>query len=97
MKVTLVRVRVKPECVEAFVAATRKNHEGAIREAGNLRFDVLQSPRDPGLFLLYEAYADDASSARHKETAHYQAWREAVADMMQEPRQGDPWIGLMPR
>lgn len=96
MHVTLVHIRVKPGHVEAFMAATRANHEASVREAGNRRFDVLQSPEDPTRFILYEAYASAADAAAHKETAHYLAWREAVAGMMAEPRRGESWHGLFP-
>lgn len=96
MHVTLVHVRVKPEAIDAFIAATRANHEASIREAGNRRFDVLQSPDDPARFVLYEAYATADDAAAHKTTAHYLAWRDAVADLMAEPRRGEPMNGLFP-
>ncbi len=96
MHVTLVHVRVKPEAVDAFIAATRVNHEASIREPGNRRFDVLQSPDDPARFVLYEAYATADDAAAHKMTAHYVAWRDAVADLMAEPRRGEPMKGLFP-
>ncbi len=96
MQVTLVHVRVRPESVDAFIAATRANHEASVGEAGNRRFDVLQAPDDPARFILYEAYASAAAAAAHKETAHYLAWRTAVADMMAEPRRGEPMNGLFP-
>ena len=57
MHVTLVHVRVRPEDVDDFIAATRANHEASITEPGNRRFDVLQAPDDPARFILYEAYA----------------------------------------
>jgi len=97
MHVTLVHVRVLPEHVEDFIAATRANHQASVREAGNRRFDVLQSPEDPTRFLLYEAYLSEADARAHKETDHYLAWREAVAPWMAEPRRGEPWVGLCPR
>ncbi|MFN3593713.1 MAG: antibiotic biosynthesis monooxygenase [Thiobacillaceae bacterium] len=96
MHVTLVHVHVRPEAVDAFIAATRANHEASVQEPGNRRFDVLQSPEDPTRFLLYEAYASAEAAAAHKSTPHYLAWREAVADMMAEPRRGEPWVGLCP-
>ena len=55
MHVTLVHVRVKPAAIDAFIAATRANHEASIQEPGNQRFDVLQAPDDPARFTLYEA------------------------------------------
>lgn len=96
MHVTLVHVRVKPEHVTAFIAATRANHEASVREPGNRRFDVLQSPDEPTQFVLYEAYASAEAATAHKHTAHYVAWRDAIADMMAEPRRGVAYRGLFP-
>jgi len=96
MHVTLVHVRVKPEHVADFIAATRDNHLASVREAGSRRFDVLQSPEEPASFLLYEAYANEADALAHKQTAHYLRWRDMVADWMAEPRQGVRYHGLYP-
>lgn len=96
MHITLVHVRVKPEAIDAFIAATRANHEASIQEPGNRRFDVLQSPDDPARFILYEAYASADDAAAHKATAHYLAWRDAVAELMAEPRRGETMNGLFP-
>ena len=97
MHVTLVHVHVRQEDIDLFIAATRTNHEASIQEAGNRRFDVLQTPDDPSRFILYEAYASAADAAAHKETAHYLAWRDTVAAMMAEPRRGVPMNGLFPK
>ncbi len=96
MQVTLVHVRVKPERIQDFIAACKANHEASTREPGNRRFDILQLQEDPARFVLYEAYVDQAAAAAHKTTAHYQAWRETVADWMAEPRQGVVYHGLYP-
>lgn len=96
MHVTLVHVQVKPECLSAFIAATRVNHESSICEPGNRRFDILQDPEDSTKFILYEAYATAGDAAAHKQTGHYAVWRNEVADMMAEPRQGVPMNCLFP-
>lgn len=96
MHVTLVHVQVKPDTVAAFIAATRANHAASVLEPGNRRFDVLQDPTEPGRFILYEAYATAEDAAAHKQTPHYLAWRDAVADMMAQPRRGEPMNGLCP-
>lgn len=96
MHVTLVHVTVKPEHIDDFITATRRNHEGAIRELGNLRFDVLQHPADASRFILYEAYTDAAAAAAHKQTMHYLQWRDAVAPWMAQPREGVNYRGLFP-
>ena len=97
MHVTLVHVAVKPGHIDDFIEATRQNHEASVQETGNRRFDVLQSPDNPEQFVLYEAYTTAADAAAHKETAHYLAWRDAVADWMAAPRRGVPYTGLLPR
>jgi autoinducer 2-degrading protein len=97
MHVNLVHVQVKPAHIDDFIAATKLNHEASIQESGNRRFDVLQSPENPGHFILYEAYASADAAAVHKQTAHYLAWRDMVADWMAEPRQGVRYEGLFPR
>jgi autoinducer 2-degrading protein len=97
MHVTIVHVFVEPDQVEAFIGATRLNHEGSVEEPGNRRFDVLQDASQPTKFVLYEAYASEADAKAHKETEHYRRWRETVAPMMAEPRQGVVHRGLFPR
>ncbi len=97
MQVTIVHVRVKQEHIDDFIEATRRNHEASVREAGNLRFDVIQQIEDPSCFVLYEAYKSDADAAAHKQTAHYLEWRNTVADWMAEPRLGVAYKGLFPQ
>jgi len=96
MVVTIVYVHVKPEHVDDFIAAMGANHRESIKEPGNLRFDILQSADDPTRFVAYEAYRDEAAAKAHKETSHYLAWRDAVADWMAEPRQGVRYDGRFP-
>lgn len=96
MHTTIVHVHVKTDYMDAFIEACRLNHEASVQEAGNRHFDVLQSTRDPNRFVLYEAYASAEDAAAHKQTDHYLTWRESVADMMAEPRQGVPYNGLYP-
>ncbi|MCS7008697.1 MAG: antibiotic biosynthesis monooxygenase [Chthoniobacterales bacterium] len=94
MSVTLVHIRVKPDKIEEFIAATLRNQTASRREEGNLRFDFLQSKENPQFFLLYEVYRDDAAAKSHKETAHYQEWKDKVASMMAEPRRGEQFQAL---
>lgn len=94
MHVTLVHIHVKPEHVDAFIKASIANSEASSKEPGNRRFDVLQSAEDPCRFILYEAYATAEDAAAHKQTVHYNTWRDTVADWMAEPRQGVSYIGL---
>jgi quinol monooxygenase YgiN len=96
MLVVHVQVRVKPESVEAFKAATLANAQASVREAGIARFDVVQQADDPTRFVLIEAYRTAAAPAAHKETAHYATWRDAVAPMMAEPRSSVKYGNVFP-
>ncbi len=96
MLVVLVHVHIKPECVEAFRAASLANARNSIQEPGIARFDVIQQADDPTRWVLVEVYRTPDAPARHKETAHYAAWRDAVADMMAEPRFGVKYTNEFP-
>ena len=85
MLIVLVHVHVKHDCIEAFREASLENARNSIEEPGIARFDVLQDNDDPNRFILNEVYRDAEAPAAHKETAHYAAWRDTVADMMAEP------------
>ncbi len=86
MLIVHVHVHVKPEQVEAFREASIANSRESVKEPGIARFEVVQEIEDPSRFVLIEIYRTEADAARHKETAHYARWRDAVAGMMAEPR-----------
>ncbi len=96
MLIALIYIHVKPECLDAFIEATRDNVLNSIQESGIARFDFIQQQDDPTRFTLIEAYRDDDAPARHRETAHYQRWRDTVVDMMAEPRHGVKYTNLLP-
>jgi quinol monooxygenase YgiN len=96
MLVVHVHVQVKPECVEAFKQATLANARASVQEPGIARFDVVQQADDPTRFVLVEVYRTAEAPAAHKETAHYAAWRDAVAPMMAVPRSSVKYTNLFP-
>lgn len=96
MLIVHVYVQVKPECVEAFKAATIENARNSLQEPGIARFDVVQQADDLTKFVLVEAYRTDDAPAKHKETAHYAKWRDAVAEMMAVPRQSTKYRNVCP-
>jgi autoinducer 2-degrading protein len=96
MFVVHVHVHVKPESVEAFKEATLENARNSVQEPGIARFDVIQQLDDPTRFVLVEVYRTPDDPAEHKKTAHYQAWRDAVAEMMAEPRSSVKYDNVFP-
>lgn len=96
MQIVHVHVRVKPDCIEAFKAASLANARASVQEPGIARFDVVQQSDDPTRFVLVEVYRTAAAPAAHKETAHYATWRDAVAPMMAEPRSSVKFANVFP-
>src|SRR5687768_14759337 len=96
MLIVHVHVQVKPDCIEAFKTATLANAQASVLESGIARFDVAQHADDPTRFVLVEAYRNPAAPAAHKETAHYAAWRDAVAPMMAVPRASEKFSNVFP-
>ena len=96
MFIVHVFVHVKPDQVEAFRVASVENARHSVQEPGIARFDVIQQQDDPARFVLVEVYRTVEDSARHKDTPHYAKWRDAVADMMAEPRSSIKYHNIFP-
>jgi len=91
-----IYVHVLPDAVEAFRVASLANAAASIREPGCVRFDVVQEAGDATRFVLIEVYRGQAGAAAHKQTAHYQTWRDTVAPMMAEPRASKSYATVTP-
>jgi (4S)-4-hydroxy-5-phosphonooxypentane-2,3-dione isomerase len=96
MLVVHVHIQVKPEFIEAFKEATIANARASVKEPGIARFDFAQEQEDPARFVLVEVYRTPEASAAHKETRHYQVWRDAVAPMMAAPRRSMKFTNVFP-
>jgi autoinducer 2-degrading protein len=91
-----VDIAVVPEQLAAFLTATEANATASREEPGVVRFDALSDRSDPAHVLLVEIYRDEAAAAAHKDTAHYQRWRDTVAPMMARPRQATRYVNTSP-
>jgi quinol monooxygenase YgiN len=96
MFIVHVFVHVKKDQIEAFKQATLENAQNSLQEPGVARFDVMQQKEDPTKFVLVEVYRTDNDPAKHKETRHYQIWRDTVAAMMAEPRSSIKYNNIFP-
>ena len=96
MHIMLVHIHVRPEAIEAFRQACLANGKNSMLEEGVIRFDVIQQVEHPEWFSLVEVYRTPDDHLKHRETAHYQTWRDTVADMMAEPRQGIRYQNVFP-
>jgi autoinducer 2-degrading protein len=96
MLIVHVHAHVRPEAVEAFGEATIENARNSVQEPGVLRFDCIQQADDPTRFVLVEIYGSPQAAADHKQTVHYQRWRDAVAGLMAEPRSSVKYSPVFP-
>jgi quinol monooxygenase YgiN len=96
MHIVHVHIHVKPESVPAFIEATLANASNSVQEPGVVRFDVVQQSDAPNHFVLVEVYHTADDQLRHRETQHYLTWRDAVAEMMAEPRTAFKYNNLFP-
>ncbi len=81
----LLKTRLRPDSLEAFMDAMRVNAETSVREEpGCLAFDVLRDRRQADLVWLYEVYVDEAALDAHMQTAHYLASRPLVEPLILE-------------
>lgn len=91
-----VHCHVRQEHAAAFRAASVVNARASVQEPGIARFDVLEDREDPSHFVLLEVYRNPQAPAAHKETEHYQTWRDTVAPMMEDPRTSRKYLNVFP-
>jgi (4S)-4-hydroxy-5-phosphonooxypentane-2,3-dione isomerase len=91
-----VDVAVIPDQIRGFLDATEENALASRKESGVVRFDVLSDRDDPSHVVLVEVYRDEEAAAAHKNTGHYQRWRDIVAQMMARPREATRYVNTSP-
>ncbi len=96
MYIVHVLIHIKPEAIEDFRKATIINAQNSNKEPGIIRFDFLQQQDDPTRFTLVEIYRTPEDQLKHRETSHYNVWKDTVAEMMAEPRVGVKFSPIYP-
>jgi (4S)-4-hydroxy-5-phosphonooxypentane-2,3-dione isomerase len=96
MHIVHVHIHVKPEFIEEFKSISMENARNSLHESGIARFDVIQQADDPSRFELIEVYHTPADPSKHKETAHYNKWRELAEPMLVEPRTRTLFVNVFP-
>lgn len=83
MYAVTVTFRLVAGGAEAFMPLMLDNARTTLTdEPGCLRFDVCTDPALPNEVFLYEIYYDRAAFDRHLDTAHFQEFDAAVADLV---------------
>jgi autoinducer 2-degrading protein len=86
MFVQIVTLTVKADRIDDFLRAFRINFEGTIREAGCLRFDLLQDEADPTRFTVYEVFRSEKDLEAHRRTEHYRKTVAFLEEVLHGPR-----------
>jgi len=72
--VVIARYKTLPGEEGRVESALRNMRAPSLAEPGNLDYQVLRDPADPGVFMLFERYTDEAAFAEHRETDHFGRW-----------------------
>jgi len=83
MIASLVALQIRADGVDAFIEAIRANAAASIFEPGCVRFEVYRETADENRFLLFEIYRDRAAREEHWASAHFLAYREATAGLIE--------------
>lgn len=71
MLAIIVHFEAKPDQVEAFKREIIAHATRCLeREPGCLQFDVVQDPKNPAHFAVYEIYKDEAAVDAHRSSPH---------------------------
>ena len=82
MIVVHVALGIRPDAVEAFMAAAAANAAASGGEPGCLRFEVYRVMDAPDRFVLFEIYRDQAAREAHWASAHFLAYRDATTGLI---------------
>ncbi len=82
MHIISARIQVKEECRQQFVDASRAIIEGTRAEEGCEFFALHEDVHEPGSFLFYEEWRDQAAIDNHFQEPHFVAFGAAIADLI---------------
>jgi len=88
MKIIIVQIIVKSNCIQTFIDATIKSREATMNETGCIQYNIAQNVSDECQFILIEQYTSDEAIEFHRSTPHFLEWRNEVQETMAHPRTG---------
>jgi len=91
-----VRLKVKPENVDRFMALLLANGKAAREtEPGCRAFEVLVDPKDRTQLMLYEVYDSEAAFEAHQQTPHFKKYLAEGVPLL-ESRERSFWRRAAP-
>lgn len=86
MIILTVNLRVPPAEVEALRPHIEALIAASRQEPGCLSYHYAEDYFTPGLFRVFEIYADDEALKAHGQSSHFQRWREVSSQYPREER-----------
>jgi quinol monooxygenase YgiN len=83
----MVTAQVLEHEVERFFQKTIECALATRKEAGNIRYDILQNEADPSCFVIYEVYRSREDFMFHRETDHSVKWKVETESSLAKPRE----------
>ena len=80
--VLTVKIRIKPENLEAFMREVTANAIAARGEPGCRQFEVLVDPQDSTNLMLFEVYDDEAAFQAHQQRAAFKHYLEHAVPLL---------------
>ncbi|QIG43727.1 antibiotic biosynthesis monooxygenase [Nocardioides anomalus] len=74
-------MRIGQDSLEAFRDVSRVLVEETLREPGCAAYSFAEDVCEPGRFLIFEEFADDAALEEHVRAEHYRTWGRALRDL----------------
>lgn len=81
----IARLVAKPEHRSQIEQALGPLLAGSRAEPGNRQYDLFVAADGGPVFHIVETYVDAAALQAHRDSAHYRAYRAAVADWLAAP------------
>jgi len=83
MLAIIVHFESKPDKIDAFKEAIVAHATRCLQlEPGCLQFDVVQDPKNPSHFAVYEVYTDQAAIDAHRASAHMAITAKVLPDLV---------------
>ena len=94
----VVKHPVRPEYADEWITLVDEFTSATRAEPGNIGFDWFRSVEDPNLYVLVEAFRDDAAGKAHVDSAHFKAaiaqlphWLADVPEIVHVETPGSGW------
>ncbi|WP_338542900.1 putative quinol monooxygenase [Paenibacillus tundrae] len=86
-------LQVKPDQEQAFLAATKELVAATRQEEGNISYELLKHTEQEQKYTMVELWKDEAATASHNASAHFQAFVQQGAAFMAAPMNVEVFAG----